>query len=474
MIMQRIRRTLNIIFIIVIICGILASCDNGFADEVNFNSDIALDKNERNSENNITKENSAENHPAVKPEVTVDEVSERDSNWDSDLTQLENQLNAYIKRFLDVETSDKDKEISDKFSKELQLLRKEIPELDDFEIKVRMQMLIALFHDGHMQTEMLSIDKYSTTLPFTFEAFYDGFYCVSIYDNTYKDALNCRINAINDIPIEKIFEDFIFFFSGDNVYNSKAMLGRRLQFPTILKALNIIENLNEPITLTFTDISGNTFHINVENQLSLENLPKKISNRVDGPEAFFESREEDIWLQYLDESKILYVRMYYIPFPNELKDLNEQVSAYLANSNVSKIVIDLRGNGGGEMSLGKPWHQTLTSFGKQTGQLYVITDYDTFSMAATTAMYLKEEGNATIVGLSPAGGKPYIGGARNFNLRNSGFEIQMPISNFYSDGLLDFYPSIDNYILVPDIEIGISIEDYISKTDSVFELIQSL
>ena len=400
--------------------------------------------------------------------------AERNENREKDIEILEKQLNAYIKLFYDIENSDKDKALNEQFQGELKKLFDDIDNLDGFDMAFRIQMITALFHDGHMLTDFMFSDYYENSYPIYFNTFADGIYCISVYDAAYSNALNAKIEAINGIAIDEVFEKFQLLFTGDNIYDSKQCFGRRLHCPHILKALDIVDNIDDPVIFTLTDLEGYSFDMQIE-QMPRENQTDEITNRVEGDEAYYKSKNDPVWMDYLEDDKIMYIRMYYIPQSNELDGMNDDLINILENNDVDKVVLDFRINEGGMLnSIRSKLFDSLIAFGTEGGNLYVITDHDTFSMAAIITMHLKEEGNAIIVGLVPGGGNPYIGNVRKMTLNNIALTVGIPTNNAYKNGMLDFGPDIKNNIIPPDIEIGINITDYINKTDSVFELIKSM
>ena len=61
--------------------------------------------------------------------------------------------------------------LNDQVQAELKKLSADIPNLDKFDIAVRIQMLTALFHGGHMITDFMFSDFYESTYPVYFNTF---------------------------------------------------------------------------------------------------------------------------------------------------------------------------------------------------------------------------------------------------------------------------------------------------------------
>ncbi|WP_250228410.1 S41 family peptidase [Anaeropeptidivorans aminofermentans] len=409
-----------------------------------------------------------------RPDTVKSNDTERNIKWVEDIDYFKKLLNGYISRTLDIKNNEEDARISEVFTLEIERLKNDIPYLNNFEIEARIQMITALFHDGHMATEFLWESYYKNALPLSFTLYEDGIYCTTVFDKSYKNALNCKLNAINGVSIDTISDRFEIFFTGDNIYDSKSKLSRRINCPQVLKGLEIIESIEDPVTFTLTTLEGDTFDLYVDKRINQDINHESFIKRDEGDEAFFNrdvKNDKDYWIEFLEENNILYIRSYYIPHTNALDKLNENILNILTEKQVDKIVLDLRGNEGGQITLEHSWNDTLISFGNETGHLYVITDYDTFSMGAVTAIYLKEKGNAVIIGLPPSGGAPKVADMTPFELPNSDFMVNIPQNKFRSKVKIN--PNLKDNILEPDIQTGIDINNYIHKTDPVLELIKT-
>ncbi|MDL2248948.1 hypothetical protein LJB89_04575 [Tyzzerella sp. OttesenSCG-928-J15] len=434
---------------------------------------------EKVSDTAVNTENAKVEEVAEKAEPTqIAEAAktERKEKWEKDIDNLAGQLNAYINKFSDADPLLKSAEFEENLQSEIQRLKSDLAEVDDFEIEKRIQMITALFNDGHMVTDFMYSDYYENIIPLQFNAFGEGIYCTIVYDNAYKSALNCRLEAVNGKPVSDIFEEFSKLFGGDNIYNSAQWFGRRINCPAVLKAIGIIEDFEDSFVYTLTDLGGNAFDITVDTRIPYDKRPDEIYERAEGGNAYYESREESIWTEYIEADQIFYIRMRMIPDSKTLNIVEETLEKAREANDIKKIIVDLRDCEGGQVTSIQHslFAESLKSFGQDTGQLYVITNYATFSMGATTAMYLKNEANATVVGLPAGGGKPYVGNPKAVKLSATGFSVELPTINNYANGAVDNSIAAENYILMPDIEAGITIEDYVNKQDSVLEIIKNL
>ncbi len=131
------------------------------------------------------------------------------------------------------------------------------------------------------------------------------------------------------------------------------------------------------------------------------------------------------------------------------------------------VIVDLRGNGGGDSSVLDPLLQGLRSrsFLAQSGRLFAFIGNATFSSALMNAISLKREQGAVLVG-EPTGGKPNgYGETRTFNLPNSG----LPVT--YSTKLFRSWPDGDPESLFPDVAAAISSSDYREGRDPAMDVV---
>jgi C-terminal processing protease CtpA/Prc len=131
------------------------------------------------------------------------------------------------------------------------------------------------------------------------------------------------------------------------------------------------------------------------------------------------------------------------------------------------VIIDLRGNGGGDSSVLDPLLSGLRARPSlaQSGRLFAFIGNSTFSSALMNAISLKRQNGAILVG-EPTGGKPNgYGEVRSFNLPNSG----LPVS--YSTKFFSSWPDGDPESLFPDIGAAVSSTDYREGRDPAMEAV---
>ena len=147
-------------------------------------------------------------------------------------------------------------------------------------------------------------------------------------------------------------------------------------------------------------------------------------------------------------------------------DLVKEIIEFIPSHNVSKFVVDLRNNGGGNSSVIEPLSFLQSSSLNKIGKLFVIIGRNTFSSALLNAISFKQNSNCLLIG-EPTGGKPNsYGEVLYFTLPNSGLITTYTTKYFTT-------MSGDPEALFPDYKVDISFNDYINCKDPVMEFIKN-
>jgi len=126
---------------------------------------------------------------------------------------------------------------------------------------------------------------------------------------------------------------------------------------------------------------------------------------------YLRNSDAPYWFEYLPDSAVVYLQLNGVgDQPLEaIAAFCERLFTFIDNHQVSKLVIDLRWNGGGNTYLVQPLLHSLIGWTKinQRGCLYVIIGRGTFSAAQNTATAIERETNAIFVG-EPSGSRPNV------------------------------------------------------------------
>ena len=167
----------------------------------------------------------------------------------------------------------------------------------------------------------------------------------------------------------------------------------------------------------------------------------------------------NFWTEYLEGSRLLFIK--YNRCDGEgFKSLSERALKMIDDDLVDTLVIDLRGNGGGNSTLFGPLLEGLKSraIGREPGRLYGVTDRDTYSSALMNALELKTQTAAVMLGEPPGERPNSYGEVRAFTLPNSRLEV------YYSTKFFRLVKG-DPPAVTPDVPIEPTFADYAAGRD---------
>jgi len=409
--------------------------------------------------------------------------------WTRGMAILSFHLEEYFDKFYDIDNNSADFELYKELFGEIDSLSADVPNLSDLEIKIRIQYILAKLGDSHTYTSLLTADGINKVYPFFANSYEDGLWVVGVYREKYKEAINCKILEINNIPIDEIFERIRGFVGHEHVNFVKSRYGNYIAYPEVLFAVNIIENIEDEIILTLEGLDGNikavAFYEKIQMAERLDAFDATfITDRADGDKAFFASRNEGIWAEYIEYGKILFIRLNTFskyegkwemdPELDPFDDIKEISSKH----KIEKIVLDYRGNTGGWVRLDYPWQDLVIELAQEI-PLFLALNWNSYSAAPNQALYFKNNTNAITIGLPPGSGLLGRMDPMEVEIPDRNFSITFSASNYHEDYAADLEQilngtKIEDYgdnTIHPDIQIVIGILDYINKSDPVLEWI---
>jgi C-terminal processing protease CtpA/Prc len=126
------------------------------------------------------------------------------------------------------------------------------------------------------------------------------------------------------------------------------------------------------------------------------------------------------------------------------------------------VIVDLRGNGGGNSEVIAPLLKGLSNRPAlaEHGRIFALIDRRTFSSALMNSIQLRDQAHAVLIG-EPTGGRPnHYGEVRTFRLPNSGLTV------FHSTKYFTMQAE-DTPSLMPHITVKQSSADYLAGRDPV-------
>jgi C-terminal processing protease CtpA/Prc len=163
------------------------------------------------------------------------------------------------------------------------------------------------------------------------------------------------------------------------------------------------------------------------------------------------------WVLPLEGRDAAYLRYRRARDPEAFTAVAREALELLDRSPRARLVVDLRGNGGGDSTVMRPLLQGLRE--RRAGpRTYVLIDAGTYSSATMNARDLRGLG-AVLVG-EPTGDTPGgWGEVRTFTLPNSG--IPVSVSSYFHGGSAKQ--------VVPDVPVQPNVRAWLDGTDPVLE-----
>lgn len=380
-----------------------------------------------------------------------EDVVSFDNNWDEDVYVFGNNLKTRHKNLFH--------NISEaKFNEDIKLLRSKTNTLSDAEINIELFKIINKISDSH--TSIMG-GSWFTTLPFSVEWLSDGMIITGINEEN-SQYLGKKIVAICGIDIETIIDHFSTLIAYENESCLRWFITSYLRVPEIYNHFGISESENS-ITL---NLEGG---VNIE-LFSMEEELVSIYTGVSLP-LYMSNTSDYYWYSALNNEEFLYIQYNRAKERNDLsfQTFTTQISELINQSNtISKIIIDLRLNSGGNSLIAKPLIELLHYYVNHSillpENIYVIIGRKTFSSAVLNSIELMEAFNPIFIG-EPSGGKPnHFGEVERFTLPNS--KLRVSYSTKYFNWLQD-----DPSSIIPNTIIEVSSEDLLQGIDPVLDYI---
>lgn len=406
-----------------------------------------------------------------------------DVQWIEDIDYLDNKLKEYhpdLFKFIS----------EDKWNKNIENLKSEVPELSDTSIKLRISQIIASIGDAH--TSMLPSELLSPVpspilrgenpndiegvleFPIKCDYFDDGVRVIEC-DSKYKEILGYKIISINNMNINSIINDIGTLFACDYNNEQKGLEYAKeyLNVYEFLKFFNVIGS--NKAEYVFENDNDEKIHLSLkatENKnidyISVSKKDMKTSMIPKGKSEFY-------WYENFQEDNILFLKFnsFISNTDNEkcpnFYDFQDRLLKEINNNNYHKFVIDLRNNRGGKTKI---LNSMIEMFKYKTNlnseNIYVITGKKTNSASVLLTWDLQSKRGATVVG-------EVTGGNINLFFTNSS-QLELSNSKLKPTYSLGFINNNERYNggVKPDIEIIQDYEDYINGIDTCYEYIKNI
>ncbi|MGE0133142.1 MAG: tetratricopeptide repeat protein [Blastocatellales bacterium] len=339
-------------------------------------------------------------------------------------------------------------------------IERDLPNLSEREIIVRLMKLVSAIRDGHTTLHPVDPNGFNHWFPVSFYKFSDGFYVVAA-DKRYQGLIGGKVINIGNVSAAVAFEKTADLLSSDNDF------GREwntffLSSGDALAALRVIERAEElpmemlgkdgkPIKATLTAVN---LPYSLEHRFWGEMFPPGSNKFADSYLAGFESaslgewRKRDLkqqthlplhlrsrrayWYAWLPEQKAIYLHMTHVTADGRgefrsFKEFHDHVFQVAEANAAEKFILDIRYNSGGDGSVLIPFiHKFIRSSRfNEPGRLFTITGRKTYSAGVMLYDLMLKHTNTILVG-EPAGApRSSYGDAGAFHLKHSRLQIEI-------------------------------------------------
>ena len=317
-------------------------------------------------------------------------------------------------------------------------LRKNIAMLNDAQVIVELMKMVRWIGDGHSNIFLpLSRPEFKQTLPLLFYLFEEGLYIISA-DPKYKELLGSQVLQFENKNINEVINALEPLMGRDNTMNILLRLPYLMRHPILLKTLGLIPGINQ-IKLKIKNLKGEEKIVSViadTTQPDIWNIQPNPKEWISFPETlpdsiplYLKNNDKIFWFDYSPVTKIVYAQVNRIRnTPEEtLAGFAVKLSKFINENAIEKLVIDLRGNNGGNTFSGWDFVNGFLHNNKinKKGSLFVIIGRRTFSAAQNTATYFERLTNAIFVG-EPTGSRPnFVGDEAPIKLPYSRVELNI-------------------------------------------------
>ena len=391
-------------------------------------------------------------------------------DWNKDLNYLAKELPKKHYNFFTVKSKDD-------FLSGIKAIKRQSNNLNDLQIALKTQQLIATFGDSHTMLNFSHLVNVDQILPIALFGTSDGFHILHTTPENEK-ILGCQLLSINNFPIATVIDSLSTLLTIDNQAMIKQFIPQTIASLQFLEYFGFADTVQVELGLKTETGQIQTYVL----KPSFWSKSNSVSVKPDSV-AFVLKNDKTLFTDfYFPDERIYYVLYNHCwskeaeliygdkdnadNFPS-FKEFEEKVFNDLATKSVEKIVFDMRYNNGGSSIQGTEFVGRLAKFleTNPTIKTYVVIGSATFSSAILNAMDFKRLTNAVFVG-EETGGKPnHFGEVKRFQLPTS--KIIVKYSTKYFERTEEGVNT-----LAPDVKIEMSFSDFMKGIDPVYDWIK--
>ena len=342
----------------------------------------------------------------------------------------------------------------------------------DSEFLLDLQSLTALAGDSHTTLSVGSSAVQFRGYPFSIIRRANSWYLSAVPKA--DEALLCQeVTAIAGKPVEEVVTAFGKVFSSDNLVHLRRNFRQACNVADIYEYLGLVESGN-PLTLTLKNgktLSQEPMALEEMNALEIVSLSGRVTEKAETAAV-----NANYMAKPLDNSTH-YIQYNTCQEDEELpmEDFAADVAEALNKGDYSRILLDLRNNGGGSDGVIWPLFTVIRSRQLLQGddvELVGLIGENTFSSALINAVEIQEMGGI-LAGEAAGGSVSHFGAVNTFSLPNSGIRGQISSKYIDLNPLLDAGAGRGVVSLEPDVEILQTLDDTLAGKDTCVEWLLS-
>ena len=405
----------------------------------------------------------------------------REHKWEEDILYFANTLitehlmlrnRLFMVSLPNLETDSRnfyDEAFFQNFVEQINLLIPELESLTDNEIIYRLQYIIALFDDAHTRIHWYE-GTYFPMFFLPFEEYGETHFYAVLVDEAYEEVLNARLEAINGYSVAEIREMIRPYAPIETEAGLTESMGGAgygydyLSYTSILEAGGVLEKGAKRAVYTLVDFNGTKHELELTAGI---NNATWVGQWYDWTYALPYMHEElNFWFSEDLFDNVLYIRIssFQELENNRYKTFSDELSqARRAHGKYHKVIVDLRGNGGG--SEGTGFDAMINEFVKiESDEFYVLLDGGSYSKSTIFAGELvARRPDVILAGEAVGEAAGFFAGMYygSFIMPNCGIEVAIP-TQYYQP-----FPAGEDNLIQLDWEIKTTLFDYINGIDTV-------
>jgi hypothetical protein len=408
------------------------------------------------------------NDPGFRTLLAPQPPAERNAAWAVDLDYLISEVRRLNARY-------SHEPFPSEFNTAVAGLRADIPRLDDAQIAVRMQGLMAILAQSHNGLWLGSGEGRVRfgRLPVAFYAFPEGLFIIDALDS-HKELIGSQVLGFDRTPAAEALKAVGSFMNRENDMETLWLGPTYLGSPQVLYGLGLTGH-KDAVRLKVQPRIGpvrNVFLQSTEFPRSRKLLASRLANAPPAP-LYLQRVEDYYWFVDLPGRPAVYVQFNQV-FEKEDETLEQfaiRLQEHLAtHPEIRNLIIDLRHNNGGNTYDYPRLITTLAAFeARPATKLYALIGRNTFSAAGNFIVDLERFSDVIFVG-EPSGAKPNSYGDES--------PTTLPFSRIQG-GFSSVYwqlssPRDERSWIAPQVPVQLTAKDYFMNRDPAMETVLAL